>query len=218
MAEERRGAQLPIQPVERPILYSPYDEPDRYWLYGEDHEPRVVPGRRPAGYYYRVRRSATQQLSYLAEEQREDLAGVNALREDIKRWRASGYEGATEVSKKLLRYWRREGRSPRLFFCQLEAAETIIFLNEIRLAGRRPRFSPKFDEAHLTSLLDHPADPGQPPLRRLGIKMATGSGKTVVMAMLIAWSFCNRAQVRSDTRFPLACLAVCPNLTIKERL
>ena len=48
--------------------------------------------------------------------------------------------------------------------------------------------------------------------------MATGSGKTVVMAMLIAWAFCNRGKVPSDERFPRAALIVCPNLTIKERL
>ena len=55
-------------------------------------------------------------------------------------------------------------------------------------------------------------------LTRLGVKMATGSGKTVVMAMLVAWAFCNRARVPSDARFPSAVLVVCPNLTIKERL
>ena len=56
------------------------------------------------------------------------------------------------------------------------------------------------------------------PLFRMGCKMATGSGKTVVMAMLITWAFCNRARVPSDERFPNAALVCCPNLTIKERL
>lgn len=143
---------------------------------------------------------------------------VNALRSDVKRWREFGYEGATEISKDLLRYWRRDGRLRRLFFCQLEAAETIIFLNEIRLAGRRTRFRTQFEDAYLAKLLDQPADAGLSPLTRLGMKMATGSGKTVVMAMLLAWSFCNRGRVPSDERFPNAALIVCPNLTIKERL
>ena len=154
----------------------------------------------------------------MTEEQREDLPLINALRDDVRRWRASGYEGATQVTKELLRYWGRNDRPRRLFFCQLEAAETVIFLNEIRLVGKRPRFTPQFTDEHVERLRDLPADPSLPPLTRLGLKMATGSGKTVVMAMLLAWAFCNRGQVSSDERFPSAALIVCPNLTIKERL
>ena len=67
-------------------------------------------------------------------------------------------------------------------------------------------------------MIDKPNEPGLSPLTRYGCKMATGSGKTVVMAMLLAWAFCNRGQVPSDERFPSAALVVCPNLTIKERL
>jgi hypothetical protein len=55
-------------------------------------------------------------------------------------------------------------------------------------------------------------------LRRLGCKMATGSGKTVVMAMLVAWAFCNRANNPASTHFPTGVLVCCPNLTVKERL
>ena len=181
--------------------------------------PSAWPGRRPASYWFKTQRiGGPSRLALLAEEQREDLPLVNALRADVKRWRASGYEGATQVTKELLRYWWRADRPRRLFFCQLEAAETVIFLNEIRLAGRRPRFTPQFTDEHLDRLRDLPADPSLLPLTRLGLKMATGSGKTVVMAMLMAWAFCNRGQVSSDERFPAAALIVCPNLTIKERL
>jgi len=86
------------------------------------------------------------------------------------------------------------------------------------LAGRRPRFRPAFEDEHIARLYDTPADPHLPPLTRLGLKMATGSGKTVVMAMLMAWSFCNRAKVSATSVSPSATLVVCPNLTIKERL
>ena len=209
---------LPVQPVEKPILCRPYDEPSEHWVYTTEGDAIRMPGRRPASYWYKTQRVAEGQLSLLAEEQREDLPLVNALRADVKRWRASGYEGATQVTKELLRYWGRADRLRRLFFCQLEAAETVIFLNEIRLAGRQPRFTPQFTDDHLDRLRDLPADPSLLPLTRLGLKMATGSGKTVVMAMLLAWSFCNRGQVTSDARFPAAALIVCPNLTIKERL
>ena len=140
------------------------------------------------------------------------------MRQDVKRWREGGYEGATQVTKQLLQYWWRDDRDTPLFFCQLEAAETIIFLNEIRLSDKYLRFKPAFEDRFLDQLQDIPADPSLPPLTRLGCKMATGSGKTVVMAMLIAWAFCNRGQVSSDVRFPSAALVVCPNLTIKERL
>ncbi len=209
---------LPVQPVDRPILCSPYAEPAEHWVYTTEGDAVRMPGRRPASYWYKTQRTAGGQMALIAEEEREELPLVNALRADVKRWRASGYEGATQVTKDLLRYWARPDRPRRLFFCQLEAAETVIFLNEIRLAGRKPRFTPQFTDDHLDRLRDLPADPGMFPLTRLGLKMATGSGKTVVMAMLLAWSFCNRGQVSSDARFPSAALIVCPNLTIKERL
>jgi len=213
------GQQIPLQPVGKPILCRPYEEPTEHWLYDTAAgTAQRIQGRRPASYWYKVQRVSSQQLSLLAEEEREDLPLVNALREDVKRWRSGGYEGATQVTKELLQYWWREDRPRRLFFCQLEAAETVIFLNEIRLSGKYLRFRPAFKDEYLEQLQDLPSDPGLSPLTRLGCKMATGSGKTVVMAMIIAWAFCNRGKVPSDERFPLAALVVCPNLTIKERL
>jgi type III restriction enzyme len=213
--------QLPIQPVEKPILCSPYEEPTEHWVYDTaTGTAGKMSGRRPASYWFKSQRVATQQLMLkgFAEEERADLPLVNALREDVKRWRQGGYEGATQMTRQLLEYWWREDRPCRLFFCQLEAVETIIFLNEIRLSDKYLRFKPALEDKHLEQLQDMPADVGFPPLTRLGCKMATGSGKTVVMAMLIAWTFCNRGKVSSDERFPSAALVVCPNLTIKERL
>lgn len=229
MAERRRsaaalqpgdGPQIPIRAVEKPILCSPYEEPREYWLYAADTgEATRAPGRRPAGYYYRtgpVRQQ--QQLSLLAEENWEELPLVNALRDDVRRWRESNYRGSTNVTRELLRHWRREGRPRRLFFCQIEAAETIIYLAEMRRGGRQTQFSPKFKDENLAMLTDQPDNPDLTPLIRYACKMATGSGKTVVMAMLIAWSFCNRGRVATDERFPSGVLVLCPNLTVKERL
>ena len=217
----RQGQQqIPIQPVREPILCRPYEEPTEHWVYDlNTGEASQAPGRRTAGYWYKTERVGPQrQLGMFAEEQYDDLPLVNALREDVKRWRASGYENATNVTKKLLGYWWRQDRYRRLFFCQLEAAETVIYLSEIRAGGKRVRFTPRFTDDDLAKLVDTPQEPELPPLTRYGCKMATGSGKTVVMAMLIAWAFCNRGQLRSDERFPSATLVVCPNLTIKERL
>ena len=183
---------LAVQPVNEPILCGPYTEPDRHWVYASDTGmPLLMEGRRPASYWYRYQSSAAkQQIRLFAEEEREELPLVNALRSDVKRWRESGYEGATEISKQLLRHWWRTDRKRRLFFCQLEAVESIIFLVEIRLSKRYVRFTPQFTDENLGKLWDTPADPNLTKLlRRLGVKMATGSGKTVVMSMLIAWAF-----------------------------
>ena len=139
------------------------------------------------------------------------------LRNDVKRWRASNYRNATNVTRELLRHWGREDKERRLFFCQREAVETIIYIAEI-LQGwtSGSPLSQQFTKADLAKLVDSPNTPDIPDLIRYGCKMATGSGKTVVMAMLIAWAFCNRGKVPSDERFPAAALIVCPNLTIKE--
>jgi type III restriction enzyme len=231
--------QIPIQPVERPILCRPYDEPDDHWIYDkETGAASHARARRPASYWYKTERTGSSQLSLLAEEQRDDIPLVNLLREDVRRWRLSGYAGATNVTRDLLRHWWRDDRGRRLFFCQLEAAETIIYLQEIRLAGRtgfqnkpklanddldlllrgiRPSFSTPGQD-FFPQLIDAPSNPALIPLRRLCTKMATGSGKTVVMSMLITWAFANRGHNPASTRFPNAVLICCPNTIVRERL
>ena len=233
---------IAIQPVENPILCSPFQEPDLHWLYDlRTGIPQKLEGRRPASYWYKSAdaRTGALQLSLLAEEQREELPLVNALRDDVRRWRASGWENANETTKQLLRHWHRSDRLRRLFFCQLEAVETIIYLREILAVGKRTRWkaalsiedyqlltqgrNPRPVEwvakvAQHPKLVDLPNEPDLKPLIRYGCKMATGSGKTVVMAMLIAWALCNRGRVPGDTRYPRHVIVICPNLTIKERL
>ena len=234
--------EIPIQPVDKPILCSPYAEPDLHWVYDTvTGIPTRTPGRRPASYWFKSERtgSAQQQLGFMAEEERDDLPLVNALRDDVGRWRVSGWLGATETTKTLLRHWSRNDRSRRLFFCQLEAVETVIYLREMLAQGRAPRFKPQLTlvdhealikginprplewrvrVAQHPKLADLPLEAGLAPLLRYACKMATGSGKTVVMAMLIAWAFCNRGRQPGDARYPRRALIVCPNLTIKERL
>lgn len=231
---------IPIQPVENPILCSPYKEPDQHWLYDtRTGIPSKAPGRRPASYWFKTERTGTAQMSLLQQEESDDLPLVNALREDVRRWRESGWENASETTKKLLRHWWREDRGRRLFFCQVEAVETIIYLREILAVGKKPRWAPKLTLedyrllcagrnprpgewvtkiAEHPKLADFPNDSSLRPIPRHACKMATGSGKTVVMAMLIAWAFCNRGKTPGDPRYPRRTLVVCPNLTIKERL
>lgn len=211
--------QIPIQPVERPILCSPYKEPDAHWVYDtQTGEAIKQPGRREAGYWYKTQRTGSDQLQLFREEEWDDLPLVNALRADVKRWREANYRNATPVTRELLRHWARDNLLRRLFFCQREAVETIIYLVEILSEGRGPRFTPQFSKADLAKLVDAPNTPDVPDLIRYGCKMATGGGKTVVMTMLIAWAFCNRGKIPSDERFPAAALVVGPNLTIKKRL
>jgi type III restriction enzyme len=231
--------QAPIQAVPDPILCSPYHEPAAHWVY-TDGVPKAQSGRRAAGYFYKVERTGASQEELFREENRDDLPLVNKLREDVSRWREAGYRGATEVTKELLRFWSRSDRRRRLFFCQLEAVETVIYLLEMRIPGRSratgfQNFAlsdddlelllkgekPKFDltkAGFFPTLLDQPADPSFMGLRRLGCKMATGSGKTVVMAMIVAWAFCNRGRNPQSTHFPNAVLICAPNLTVKSRL
>jgi len=232
--------QTPVIVVDDPILCNPFKEPDKYWFYNENGEPQQIPTRRPASYFFKTKRAYTGQTTLFAEEQREDLKLINLLRNDVRRWRNSGYEMATPVTKKLLEYWSKPARERRLFFCQLEGVETIIYINEILVSNRKTRWNPELsvddfrklkkgikpsfiDDSNKTDivlprLIDIPNEPEYLNLDRYGCKMATGSGKTVVMAMLITWAFCNRGSQPSDVRFPDAVLVICPNLTIRERL
>lgn len=206
-----------IQPVEdSPVICSPYSEPTAYWEINKNTvTPKKQPGRRPSAYWFKDPNAVTTaQIAFEINEERRDLVLVNKLRGDVKRWRESGWEGATNVTKELLRHWVRPDRARRFFFCQVEAVETIIYLNEIRGIRRdgsrgKPRFTPEFTDRDFHSLVDEPADQSYQPLTRYCTKLATGAGKTVVMAMLITWAFCNRGRAHSDTRFPKAALVCC---------
>ena len=97
--------QLPIQPVNKPILCSPYEEPTAHWVYDTaTGAASRLSGRRPASYWYKTQRTGSAQRELFAEEERDDLPLVNALRDDVRRWRQAHYEGATPVTKQLLAY------------------------------------------------------------------------------------------------------------------
>lgn len=192
--------------VEEPILNGPFDEPTRYWQIEEGEEPQRIAGRRPAGYFYRDPKAPPPEPGEPARGAWQELELVNLIRERLAQWRDANYPGATRTTLELLKYWRRERQQP-LFFAQLEAAETIIFLRE----GR----------SDLLQGIDVPPEDvpeGVDAFRRYAAKMATGSGKTTVMAMLVAWSVLNKVAARGDARFSDVALVVCPNLTIKSRL
>ena len=196
--------------VDEPIINSPFEEPKHYWVYDTaTGQPVKAIGRRPAHYYFRSRRRQDAgQTSFFAEEEMVELKLVNDIRAQIRKWRAEGYKNASYVTKQLLRHWTSPERERKLFFCQIEAAETIIWLNEIHKPGQHGINIPK-DESN---------EDGQSALIRQCVKMATGSGKTIVMTMLIAWSVLNKIQNRQAKWCSNAVLVVTPNLTVKERL
>jgi type III restriction enzyme len=127
-------------------------------------------------------------------------------------WQAEGRPGATRISRELIDWWRREGRQQRLFFAQLEAAETLIFLREAR-----PDYLQGVDIPR-----DEPGDEwrerGYAGFLRYACKMATGGGKTTVMAMIAAWSILNKVQDKTNASYSDVVLVVCPNITIRDRL
>ncbi|MBC7109090.1 MAG: DEAD/DEAH box helicase family protein [Methanomassiliicoccales archaeon] len=184
--------------VDNPIINSPFEEPTRWWAY-EAGQPVLKEGRRPSGYYLKARTRGPQ--AALLEEEFVPLETVNIIRQRVKEWRERGYPGVTPITRQLLNHWNNPERERKLFFCQREAAETLIWLIEASPAEKQGIHIPK--------------DNG---LTRYACKMATGSGKTVVMGMVIAWQVLNKLANPQDRRFSDAVLVVCPNLTIKERL
>jgi type III restriction enzyme len=134
---------------------------------------------------------------------------INRVREKVGLWRRGGYQGVTSTTTRLLDYWQRPERERRLFFCQLEAVETIIYITEV--AG-------KFGDQWIEQELRQRNAGANPLLYRLATKMATGTGKTVVMAMLIAWQALNKLANRQDCHFTDAFLIVTPGITIRDRL
>lgn len=200
----------PRNAVENPVLNSPFAEPTRHFDFSGP-ATRIVDGRRRAGYYGIPR---TDRMADAAMSQHEliDLPLVNEIRARVKAWHERGYPGVTSTTRDLLDHWNRAERTP-LFFCQREAVETIIWLVEASAADRQGVDVPIDTPNDLESLSKRYA-----PLRRYCAKMATGSGKTLVMAMLAAWSILNKIVNRQDPRFSDAVLVVGPNLTVKERL
>ena len=187
--------------IDRLIINSPYDEPSRYWKY--DRQTLLfdlASGRRPAGYVIASEASkAFDDPGTFIE-----IPLVNQIRQRVRLWREAGYPGVSSITKRLLDHWTdpEDFETRRFFFCQIEAAETLMWLTEAPHAERVG--------------IDIPSDGGG--FQRFCSKMATGSGKTVVMAMAIAWHILNKVAYPQDTRFAKNVLVVAPGLTVKSRL
>ena len=200
----------PKNAVDNPILNSPFRAPERYWDFS-GAVAQIREGRRAAGYTGVAR---TDRGSHTAQAEQEliTLQLVNDVRQRVGEWRKNRWPGVTTTTRDLLEHWTRDERK-RLFYCQIEAAETIIWLTESHVADRQGIDVPADIPNDFESL-----DKKYLPLVRYCLKMATGSGKTTVMAMLAAWQITNRAVNKHDGRFTDAILVVAPNLTVKDRL
>lgn len=185
-----------------PVLHSPYARPSRHWELDANGQPthRIVEARRrPA-------------LTPHFPEHREI---IDALRREVDEWRGLSNPTSwlvTPETERLLRHWRHHrAADQRPFFCQVEALETVIWLTEVapRLGTRAARFLRHLEDANRQA---------NPALLRLALKLATGAGKTTVMAMLVAWQTVNAVRRPRSRSFTRGFLVVAPGITVKDRL
>jgi type III restriction enzyme len=205
--------------IDNPILNSPFEEPTRHFRFDDDGiTNEVVEGRRVSSYFVPIPQSkkkggkGSKQLAFETEwtqDRLEENRVVNLIRGRVNLWRQGGYLGVTPTTQRLLDYWTDPEREKKLFFCQIEALETAIYLTEV--AGR-------FGDAWIENELRDANNRSNPGLPREAFKMATGAGKTVVMAMLIAWQALNKLANSQDRRFSDTFLIVTPGNTIRDRL
>ena len=217
---------------EQPVLNSPYECPSRYWELDETGQPtqQIIESRRQAEFITPIPKpkkrkgSAGEQADLVfdegeglstAEQQYEHTAIINGVRREVDRWRnipgPSLWQVTPETARLLLHWRHHRFNDIRPFFCQVEAVETAIWLTEV--APRAGREGKRF--------LDHLANANNeanPDLSRLALKLATGAGKTTVMAMLIAWQTINAVRRPQSHKFTRGFLVVTPGITIKDRL
>jgi type III restriction enzyme len=198
--------------VDRVVICDAYREPDQHYQLLPGGKSKRVTGRRPSMRFLASARDVQGGISGVVGKELalfDDLSAsaaelnevVNQLREDVRTWREAGYSGTAVVTRRLLEWWfeRDEERlaiAQRFFFCQQEAVETLIYLYEVQNRRQMP-------------------DTGD--LLRYALKLATGTGKTVVMALLIVWSTLHKRKV-SGSSLSANFLVLVPNLTVRDRV
>ncbi|MFZ4580413.1 MAG: DEAD/DEAH box helicase family protein, partial [Myxococcota bacterium] len=216
---------------ERPILNSPYEYPSRHWELDASGQPtqNITESRRIADFITPIPKPKKQKgkaeqgtllfddgagVSTAAQQYAKTAEVINGVRQQVSRWRAISNPkdwGVTPETERLLQHWRHyEFSGIRPFFCQIEAVETAIWLTEVA-----PQTKSGKDFLTYLERANHDANPE---LMRLALKLATGAGKTTVMAMIIAWQTVNAVRRPQSKRFTRGFLIVTPGLTIKDRL
>jgi type III restriction enzyme len=178
------------------IINTPYLKPEQHWGDPQkDGSLPIVPERRKAGYEIFDTRNQTRQFI--------ELEQVNKIRKRVDDWREAGYPGVTSVTRRLLEHWHDpDQRDLQFYYCQLEAIETLIWWVEAQAS---------FKQGIVLQ-----GDGGL--WERLCNKMATGTGKTTVMAMIITWQVLNAVTFPKRKEFSRAVFIVTPGITVKERL
>lgn len=214
---------------DHPILNSPYDHPQRHWELDADGQPtqKIVEDRRRAEFITPIpkpkkRKAAAIQMQMVFDEgkglsttrQQYDVTSIiNEVRQQVAQWRKLPQTAwqVTPETARLLQHWRHHGFSGvRPFFCQVEAVETAIWLTEVAPQSKSGK--------RLIEHLSAANRDANPELMRLALKLATGAGKTTVMAMLIAWQTINAVRHPAGKLFTRGFLICAPGLTIKDRL
>lgn len=215
----------------QPILNSPYEYPDRHWELDEGQPTqKIIERRRIADFITPIpkpkkQKKKNEQLKIVLDEgkglstQEQEYSAtartINALREHVDAWRKNPNPSEWKVTPetaRLLQHWRHHNFSGiRPFFCQVEAVEVAIWLTEVA-----PKMGKKGKE--FLSVLANANSDANPELMRLALKLATGAGKTTVMAMLIAWQTINAVRYPTSKKFTRGFLVVAPGITIKDRL
>ena len=211
-----RGAASKEHVHKQPVLTRPYGEPGRHWktVSGETRD-EIVPRRRPADEPLPMGQTVATQQDLGFDADRADSGAIDKLRSEVREWRDQGWPGASNATRELLEYWSREpGEGPvySLFYAQREAIETVVYLTE---CGNGSHWMAK--------RLKELAGGWSRGLLRVALRMATGTGKTTVMACLIAWYAVNRRRehrgdVRGLAKNVDRIVVICPGRTIRDRL
>jgi type III restriction enzyme len=209
-----------------PVINSPYEEPSCHFALDDQGRPtgEITQSRRRSEFFVPVpkpkkskKKAAGTQLAFeLTDEKIERNDAIDQLRDDLRFWRHQGYPGVTPISRKLLEHWSDPNRENRILFAQREAAETAIYLAEV--VGRDKYTRSRVGGVDWRVTLEEANATHNSGLPRMALKMATGSGKTVVMCMLIAWQALNKFHAPHDARFTNRFLVVTPGITIRDRL
>jgi type III restriction enzyme len=201
--------------IENPVLNSPFEAPARHFKFTEDGiTNEILEARRSSSYFIPIAKPKKRgkQLQFETEwtqDRIEENRFINQVRARVDQWRQGNHVAITRTTRTLLDYWRNPERDNKLFFCQIEAVETAIYIAEV--AG-------KYGDAWIENDLRKTNEDANPLLYRIAFKLATGSGKTVVMGMLIAWQALNKLANPQDARFSDSFLIVTPGITIRDRL
>ena len=203
----------PQNPQQQPVINRPDAAPDWHWpidSHTQTVDGAANPGRRPAQYIppvagARIRQTRLGQHNLSAQFAPIPLA--QDLRAAVANWQADGYPGTTAVTRRLLRYWQTdEEREFPLYFAQLDAVLTHIYLHEA--TDRAP-------SCQQLDAINREQNRGIP---RLAHKMATGTGKTLVMAMLIVWQTANHLADPTSPDYTPWFLCLTPGITVRQRL